>query len=131
MANATKIIVPPQKQPAPFNKPRVQPVEGNSITPATIAHQPLHSATVSGRIAWRSGGQDGNPADPIANVNLPQRAIFSPIRADASKTLLDLNKAKNISRNALGIDFRINENVTANIPVSVLPSNLKPNYSGG
>jgi hypothetical protein len=120
-----KIITPPQQQPKVFNKPRVTPVEGDAITPATSAHQPLHNATVSGRMAWRSFGQDGNPADPISNVNLPGRAIYSPIRNDASRTLLDLNKAKNISRNALGVDFRINENLTGNVATTVLPSNLQ------
>jgi hypothetical protein len=119
-----KFIKPPQKQPGVFNKPNVTPVQGNAIPPAKTAHQPLHSATVSGRIAWRSAGDDGNPSTNIDNVNLPQRAIYYPVRVDASKTILNLQKAKNLSRNAMGIDFRINENATANIPKSVLPSNF-------
>jgi hypothetical protein len=85
--------------------------------------QPTQRATVSGRIAYRSSE---NPATPPSTLpNIARRRGWSPLRKGVAKTQLELNKMKNVMQNYLGHGARINENLTMNVPVRVLPDDLK------
>ena len=116
-----KPIQPAPSIPTRANSKQDTATPGNAPSAAT----PFYRTTVSGRRAWRTDGNDGNPATSPDGVTLPTRRIFAPKRVDIARTMLDLVKMKNLARNSLGHDFRINENMTGNVPIDILPDSLK------
>src|SRR5271165_828218 len=82
---------------------------------------PVLPATSSQTVSWRSNSD--NPATSVAPPPfMPGRAVWNPVRKDIGKTMLELQKMKQLSITQLGHDFRINENAMAAVPTAILPS---------
>jgi head-tail adaptor len=73
----------------------------------------LKPRTVSGRVGARTAGRFDN------------RATWAPTRVDSNQTLQNMQSTRNMMRCQLGVDFRINEDLTAAIPIHVLPYSLQ------
>jgi hypothetical protein len=91
----------------------------NNITGPSIVRR----STVSGRVAYRSNESPLTPPQTVPPI--PSRRVWQPEKKGQAKTSLDLNKMKNIMRNTLGHDARINENNTMYVPTPVLPGSLQ------
>ena len=62
---------------------------------------------------------------PAGAQPLQDRQPWLPCRADVGETHVNLQAMRNVMRNSLGHDARINENLTMLVPQLVLPSELR------
>jgi len=82
-----------------------------------------YKGTVSGYVPYRARGD--NPATGVAPYPaMPNRALYFPSRGTATRTTVHLQALRNVMRNALGCDARINENLTMNVPAQAIPMEM-------
>jgi hypothetical protein len=109
---------PGNKSDAPLLVHKLNPIPIGSAPVTTMP-----ARTVSGRKPYRA---DEGPIDkPSTYPPQPNRRAYAPQRASISAVAQEMQKTRNVMRNSLGFDARINENLTMHIPDSVLPPSFR------